>query len=819
MICSTLLAVLAGILGYRHGFFADTTKAYQQTNRRFLFERLESRAMMAQTESISEHLFEAAEYAPYDNIQFTAFATLSADELWEGRTIASPKDIEYVKDVTHQILYQAVQGEYQFLHGAAIVEYKGMLYTAWANSPVNENSTEELVRGRRSTDNGQTWSDVEIIAPDLPGSSSRTHGSFFKHNGQLWYFANRLVSNGPHPTDAFKLNEVTNTWEFAGVATSNFVPLDEPKRMDNGKWIVAGSASVAIFDENNILNWTVVRLNMPPGPALRFPESTVWVDGNEVVAITRNSNQNFAIVSTSDDYGVTWNQGEVSNYPMAASKPFAGTLSSGQRYLISNIDGPRDTLTIAVSRPYEESLVRVWKIRHGESPQPLYPDDFNIKNSQWSYPYAIEHQGKLYVVYSAGKEDAILSIFPIDSLLVDEIIASDNFETTTGSISDGTSGTGWTGDWSSSPNTQAQSDEVLEYNAGELHIDGGTKSVIHTTSNGNPQASRSFDEQTGVVYFSLLMRLPATATDEFIGFHFTNSGTGNLDSTPSMELGFYPTYVRAGIYNPAGGRNTSSNPYTPGQTVFVVGRISKEGSSGGSADEYDRLELFINPTSLKEPQLATRTVNFASTLTPLDTFAVRTANFVSGESVYFDEIRIGTSYASVVASLTPGDANFDNKVDNADLAIWQANYGRTSAERAHGDVDNDGDVDGRDFLVWQRNFGVSPSSLEAVVAEMEPQDTAPQLSRFFLPLEMIEPTALPKLGKSIDSNEQIDHNLVDEWLFDKIVISEAHDEYFITILNRKAIDVASLSSDELADEMWDNIFTDFTSLKLQLSIY
>lgn len=72
-------------------------------------------------------------------------------------------------------------------------------------------------------------------------------------------------------------------------------------------------------------------------------------------------------------------------------------------------------------------------------------------------------------------------------------------------------------------------------------------------------------------------------------------------------------------------------------------------------------------------------------------------------------------------------ADFDGNgvVDQADLAIWQANMGITSgASILQGDADGDGDVDGNDYLEWLEQFtngGVPgspvPSSSPAAVPE------------------------------------------------------------------------------------------------------
>ena len=40
------------------------------------------------------------------------------------------------------------------------------------------------------------------------------------------------------------------------------------------------------------------------------------------------------------------------------------------------------------------------------------------KPTEWSYPGAIEHDGKLYVAYTQGKEDCALSIIPLSALAV-----------------------------------------------------------------------------------------------------------------------------------------------------------------------------------------------------------------------------------------------------------------------------------------------------------------------------------------------------------------------------------------------------------------
>ena len=57
----------------------------------------------------------------------------------------------------------------------------------------------------------------------------------------------------------------------------------------------------------------------------------------------------------------------------------------------------RSPLTIALSRPGEETFSKVFVIRHALFPEG--PGESN-KGAALSYPYAVEHDGKLYVGYS-----------------------------------------------------------------------------------------------------------------------------------------------------------------------------------------------------------------------------------------------------------------------------------------------------------------------------------------------------------------------------------------------------------------------------------
>ena len=226
------------------------------------------------------------------------------------------------------------------------------------------------------------------------------------------------------------------------VIEGGFWPLQEPVRMDDGNWIMAGAsignsnpAAVAISRSGDFMKWDLVVIPMAPEVGKMWGESTVVVTGKRVINLARrDGTAPTALVAASDDFGRTWTPSQAANLPMAASKPYAGRLSTGQSYLVcsTTADGGnrRSPLTIAVSRPGETMFAKVFLIRPSLFPEG--PGESHEKASL-AYPYAIEHAGHLYVGYSnsgggvgrvgTGRElwnnnSAELAVIPIAALQV-----------------------------------------------------------------------------------------------------------------------------------------------------------------------------------------------------------------------------------------------------------------------------------------------------------------------------------------------------------------------------------------------------------------
>ena len=321
---------------------------------------------------------------------------------------------------------------FNWLHGAAAVWHKKRLVVSFGHNTGAENTGSEIAQGRTSTDGGKSWQPVFRIASGK-GDLAVSHGVFLSHKAVLWAFHGSFHGHLKKThTRAYVLDEQTGRWQFKGVvAEKGFWPICEPRKMPDGNWIMGGMsvgganpAAVAISSGDDFTTWRVVVIDRAEGIGRMWGESTVIVDGPDVLNIARYGARAEALVSVSTDCGRTWSPMVRSNLPMAGSKPYAGVLSTGQRYLICTTTADaghrRSPLTIAVTRPGKKLFCRVFRIRDAVH---TGPGESGPK-VRLSYPYAVEHDGSLYVVYSndggrgANRNSAELAVIPVQALAV-----------------------------------------------------------------------------------------------------------------------------------------------------------------------------------------------------------------------------------------------------------------------------------------------------------------------------------------------------------------------------------------------------------------
>jgi len=344
----------------------------------------------------------------------------------------SPQEMCELDVVTHVSVERAQKGGYHYLHEATIARHRDLFYMGWANHRTRETGDhDELVRGCTSPD-ALHWSKPEIWAQaPLIGATSHNHPLLFSHEGTLYGFFVCWREGHFPTTEVFTLDDSTGKWvHHKESAIPLFVPFCTPQRMDNGNWVIGGErhwddAAVAISDGDNLLKWRMVTVPRPKSLRLLFPECALVHRGNNRLLILCRplyhtpgfAGPCTAPVAESFDGGETWTALCLSNFPLGESQPFAGRLSTGQNYLLTNsLEDQRCLLTIALTGPEGGLFRRILKVRHQQWPKVRLFENSLGRPTELAYPGAIEHDGKLYIAYSQGKEDCSLSIVPIDVL-------------------------------------------------------------------------------------------------------------------------------------------------------------------------------------------------------------------------------------------------------------------------------------------------------------------------------------------------------------------------------------------------------------------
>ena len=320
----------------------------------------------------------------------------------------------------------------KFTLGVGLAWHKGKLYASYAYNKGNENTPTEEAHVRVSGDGGKTW-EPPVVMDAGEGDLAVSHGVFLSHGGKLWafmgaFYAHTKLYHRVH-TRAYWLNETTGAWEPQGaVVDGGFWPMQEPQKMADGSWIMAGFRigpgnlpAVAISKGDDFTKWEMVVIPAAPGLGRIWGESTIIVEGKRILNISRYGKKALALLSVSEDHGRTWTPTTPSNLPMTTSKPYAGILSTGQRYLVctttADTGGSRSPLTIAVSKPGESVFSNVFLIRTSVFEG---TPGVSAANADFSYPYAVEHEGKLYVGYTHKSHAANeLAVIPIAQLRIE----------------------------------------------------------------------------------------------------------------------------------------------------------------------------------------------------------------------------------------------------------------------------------------------------------------------------------------------------------------------------------------------------------------
>lgn len=349
--------------------------------------------------------------------------------LWGDRPFP-PANAGPVPGIVYRLVHRQTP-DYQFLHEPRVAHDGRTLFVNFSNAPLIESEPAQIMRGRRSRDNGATWSEPEIVAGGFADGRRRheTAPMLVREDG-VYALVGRydFGSKNALGMEVWRLDPATDRFApvWPDLVAKDFIPFVAPQRREDGALVVGGHmdkvsrAAVAITRDPSLRDWTIV----PIGTDIHvgYPETALMLEGSRVLAIVRPPlGTGVALAALSEDGGKRFGPLVSTDLPMDDSKPFAGRLSDGRGYLIWNQGEPRrNSLWLGLTAPGTIGPIeRVWRLVGGHPaavPADLGAIGETGESHEWAYPEAVERDGLLHVVVSLNKRHCYLVQFPLSAL-------------------------------------------------------------------------------------------------------------------------------------------------------------------------------------------------------------------------------------------------------------------------------------------------------------------------------------------------------------------------------------------------------------------
>lgn len=319
-------------------------------------------------------------------------------------------------------VFRAEEGEWQFNLHSFIARHDGKFWAIWSSGRKDEDSSSQFIRYATSED-GQKWSESGTMAPDPDGGEGPLRwlaSGLYEENGNLYGLGCLNTGSGKRGVwGGAKLHRFR--WEGAkwvdeGVFGDNAMVYFPPFKVAGRDFFVWRDERAHFFTARSTGEpgkWDIRKHPSFP-PDYRMSETGSYQDADGVIhLIIRDQGKTKRLYrSLSFDSGETWTLPVKTNYPDAVSKNFAGRLEDGRFFLINNprTSGSRDPLVISFSP--DGWIYGGPRILRKDAPARRYEGKF--KNAlSFQYSDAMEHDGRLWVIYSTNKEDIEISSFSI----------------------------------------------------------------------------------------------------------------------------------------------------------------------------------------------------------------------------------------------------------------------------------------------------------------------------------------------------------------------------------------------------------------------
>ena len=233
-------------------------------------------------------------------------------------------------------------------------------------------------------------------------------------------------------------------------------------------------------------------------------------------------------------------------------------------------------------------------------------------------------------------------------------IVVENFEKLdVGALSgQGPAGDGWTGAWAATKTSSQVVEKKLEYRKGKIRIDGGNH-ALRVSQDDRPAVSRTFEKHgDSPIYMGFLFNGHFPANAQRILGVYLNGNTGSADKgTVGTDLFWSSGKANATIYayNTTPVRGSCTTASSPDETHFVIVKMTANGYDEWGQNGYANCYIYVDPSTLEEPEKADAQASTArSGAYYFDKLYMRLYSFKAEEYAFVDEIRVGSTWRSVI---------------------------------------------------------------------------------------------------------------------------------------------------------------------------
>lgn len=319
-------------------------------------------------------------------------------------------------------VFRAEEGEWQFNLHSYIARHEGKFWAIWSSGRKDEDSSSQFIRYATSED-GVKWSESGTVAADPDGEDGPLRwlaSGLYEEGGKLYALGclNTGSGNGAVWGGAklHRLRWEAGKWVDEGVFGDNAMVYFPPFKVEGRDFFVWRDEKAHFFTARSTGEagkWDVRKHPSFP-PDYRMSETASYQDADGALhLIIRDQGKTKRLYhSLSFDHGETWTLPVKTNYPDAVSKNFVGRLTDGRFFLINNpmANGARDPLAISFSN--DGWTYGAPHILRKDAPGRRYEGKFK-NNLSFQYSDAMEHDGKIWVIYATNKEDIEVSAYSI----------------------------------------------------------------------------------------------------------------------------------------------------------------------------------------------------------------------------------------------------------------------------------------------------------------------------------------------------------------------------------------------------------------------